>query len=168
MCNWIPSGENRIDPCLKEEITKLQQVGIKTLGSCCGHGKFPKTIVIETKDGKHVDYFSGVEIPRKKRFYFRDMEEHYFIPEVDSYYSHLAMQERCLNTIASMPFYIWAMMNRFCQKGTCENNCPVRSEYCAKGNLLLYASYRRGTFGNKVPPIFTTCNQTISSRSNQQ
>jgi len=55
----------------------------KTLGSCCGHGKYPETIIIEcpvTK--KRYEVFSGIEIPRKKRFYVRDNEGEYYIPEV--------------------------------------------------------------------------------------
>lgn len=37
-CNVItPTGAN-CDKCLVDEITKLNEMGIKTVGSCCGHG----------------------------------------------------------------------------------------------------------------------------------
>ena len=70
-----------IDRDIAPEVEALQKRGIKTLASCSGHGKYPKTIVIE-KDGKNVEYFSGVTIPRKRRFYRRDAEGIYYIPEV--------------------------------------------------------------------------------------
>jgi hypothetical protein len=66
---------------MRESVNLLQIKGTKTLSSCCGHQKYPQTIVIE-KDGKAVEFFSGVTIPRKKRFYRRDSEGRFFIPEV--------------------------------------------------------------------------------------
>ena len=49
---------------------------------CCGHGKYPMTIIIEGINGNHFDLVSGVSIPRKKRFYKRDKQGYYYIPEV--------------------------------------------------------------------------------------
>ena len=70
-----------IDPTIKPEVDALQARGIKTLASCCGHGKYPKTIVIE-RNGQNIEYFSGIVIPRKRRFYRKDSEGIYYIPEV--------------------------------------------------------------------------------------
>ncbi len=81
MCNWIKDGDSRIDPCMRPLIKELQQKGITTLGSCCGHGKYPPTVVIE-RDGAHVELFSGAVIPRARRFYMRDGDGVYYIPEV--------------------------------------------------------------------------------------
>jgi len=52
-----------------------------TLASCCGHGKYPETIVVKTIYGMF-EWNSGVKIPRKKRFYIKDSEGIYYIPEV--------------------------------------------------------------------------------------
>lgn len=80
MCKWVRWGDQRIDPCMRKLITELQAKNIKTLGCCCGHGKYKPTIVID-RDGEHVEMFSGVVIPRKKRFYKRDSDGVYYIPE---------------------------------------------------------------------------------------
>jgi hypothetical protein len=154
MCDWIASGENRIDPCLRETIKNLQKEGIVTLSSCCGHGKFPKTIVVRTVDGRTVEYFSGVEIPRKKRFYFRDCEGRLFIPEVDHYYSTIAKNERCLKKLSENPFYVYEVLMRFCthKVETCAV-CPFRHNFCWDGAWLLYADYRRGAFKNPEPSL---------------
>ena len=87
MCDWIKSGENRIDPCIKQVVTNLRIAGAHPLGSCCGHGKYHKTIVVRTVNHRNIDYYTGVEIPRKKRFYFRDSNGVFFIPEVEAKYS---------------------------------------------------------------------------------
>jgi hypothetical protein len=53
-----------------------------TCGCCCGHGIYPKTIVVRLKDGKIREHFTCVEIPRKRRFYLTDEKGYYYIPEV--------------------------------------------------------------------------------------
>ena len=80
------SGNKRIDPCIKSFILSLQMGGFKTIGSCCGHGKYPLSVVIETRP-KHrkpfnVELISGKVIPRKRRFYRKDKQGYYYIPEV--------------------------------------------------------------------------------------
>ena len=71
-----------MDECLKIFIEWLNRtVGIKTLACCCGHLRYPMTIV--TRDGDVIfELISGIEIPRKKRFYKKNKEGYYFIPEV--------------------------------------------------------------------------------------
>lgn len=81
MCEWVKSGDNRIDPCMRSTISELQLKGIKTLGSCCGHGIYGPTIIME-ENGKHIEYLSGIVIPRKRRFYKRDANGVYYVPEV--------------------------------------------------------------------------------------
>ena len=79
------NGLWRIDPCMKTFLLYLDVVKgerHKILASCCGHGKYPMTIVF-----KHIgtgvigEMFSGRTIPRKKRFYKKDKQGYYFIPE---------------------------------------------------------------------------------------
>ena len=61
----------RVDGCLNYVISNLNAMGIKTLGCCCGHGRYPITIVVKTELG-NLELFSGFNINRKKKFYVRD------------------------------------------------------------------------------------------------
>jgi hypothetical protein len=63
-------------------IWVLNDCGIKTLASCCGHGKYNMSIVFKSPDGKIKDLISGIEIPRRKKFYKKDRRRYYYIPEV--------------------------------------------------------------------------------------
>ncbi len=85
MCKWLKSGENRIDPCLRETIKKLQQSGVTTLASCCGHEKYGPTLIIKKPDGSIQEYYRNLPIPRTRNFYRRDGEGIYYIPEVEMF-----------------------------------------------------------------------------------
>jgi len=77
------SGLKRIDPCMKEVIRSLKaHGGYKTIACCCGHGKYPMTIVYEGKIGGFFELFSGIQIHRTRRFYKKDKQGYYYIPEV--------------------------------------------------------------------------------------
>jgi len=84
MCKWVKSGANRIDPCIRETIETLNGYFSKTkiLACCCGHGRYPKTVVVRDKDGIIREINSGQVIPRKRRFYKRDPDGRFYIPEV--------------------------------------------------------------------------------------
>jgi hypothetical protein len=84
MCKWVKSGANRIDPCMRQKIAILECLRITTLACCCGHGKYPETIVVNVPNGIY-EFNTGVKIPRKKRFYVRDKDGFYYIPEALSY-----------------------------------------------------------------------------------
>jgi len=62
-------------------IGNLQLLNIETLASCCGHGKYPMTIVIKGILGYPLEIFSNKTILRKKKFYKKDKDGYYFIPE---------------------------------------------------------------------------------------
>lgn len=81
MCEWKKSGNQRIDPCMRHKIHSLQNTGIEPKACCCGHGKYPATIIVRSREGVNVEYYSGVIIQRKKRFYRRDSVGMFFIPE---------------------------------------------------------------------------------------
>ena len=85
MCKWKKYGDTRIDPCMKGCINTLNYlccgVQLKVVACCCGHGKYPTTIVISNPRG-FFELISNVDIPRKKRFYKRDKEGYYYIPEI--------------------------------------------------------------------------------------
>lgn len=72
----------RVDSCMANLIYYLNTHGCKTLACCCGHGRYNMSIVHESPNGKIWDLMTGIEIPRKKRFYKKDAEGYYFIPEV--------------------------------------------------------------------------------------
>lgn len=83
MCKWSKWGNTRIDPCMRPLIKYLRSLHVNTLACCCGHGKYPMTIVALCGFGQEpCEILSGVWIPRKKRFYKRDKEGIYYIPEV--------------------------------------------------------------------------------------
>lgn len=72
----------RVDKSLRNLIQILNARGVKTLGCCDGHGKYPMTIVFELYPGKIIELMTRTEIPRTKRFYKKDSEGFYYIPEV--------------------------------------------------------------------------------------
>ncbi len=71
----------RVDGCLKNLIHTLNTHGIKTLACCCGHHVYHMTIVYEAPDGKAWELLHGVSIPRKARFYVKDKQGLFYIPE---------------------------------------------------------------------------------------
>jgi len=71
----------RVDGCMQEFIVSLNECGVETLGCCCGHGRYPMSVVV--RNGNDIfDIFSGMNIPRTRRFYITDDEGYYYLPEV--------------------------------------------------------------------------------------
>jgi len=88
MCKFNPKNDSRrIDPCMKEYIEmigKILKSNYETKSCCCGHKKYPKTVVVGIK-GKNsfcFDLISGKMINRTRRFYRKDKQGVYYIPEV--------------------------------------------------------------------------------------
>ncbi len=80
MCKFNPKNDSRrIDLCLKILIEHIED-NCNTKACCCGHGKYPMTIVCEM-NGEYFDIVSGKDIPRKKKFYKKDKQGYYYIPE---------------------------------------------------------------------------------------
>lgn len=52
MCKWGSDREVvieqrvKVDACIADEIVSLNKNGVRTEGSCCGHGKSPATALI--------------------------------------------------------------------------------------------------------------------------
>jgi len=72
---------------MKKAITYLtivfDYVDIQILACCCGHMRYPMTIVLKLgSDNTIFELFSGEVILRKKRFYKKDKQGYYYIPEV--------------------------------------------------------------------------------------
>ena len=73
---------SKIDECMKEEIKQLNKEGMITLSCCCGHGKYPKTIIaIHPLNNMPYEIHTKKYLPRKKKFYKKDKDGYYFIPE---------------------------------------------------------------------------------------
>ena len=72
----------KVDECLQHLIVVLNKPNYRTLGCCCGHGKYPMTIIVKLADDRIMEIMSMTEIPRKKRFYLKDKQGYYYIPEV--------------------------------------------------------------------------------------
>ena len=87
MCKKVDHGKNpnnRIDKCMRPLIKLLEKDGYKNIvACCCGHCKYPMTIIVKLSNGLHQELFTGIHILRKKKFYKRDDEGYYYIPELD-------------------------------------------------------------------------------------
>ena len=87
MCRYNKKNDSRfLDPCMEKLIDFINaNTTYKTLACCCGHGKYPMTIIItSTLDGDdigNVELLSGKRIWRKKKFYKKDKQGRHFIPE---------------------------------------------------------------------------------------
>lgn len=86
MCKLNKKNDSRfIDPCMQPLLQSLSgrlYEYYKTLACCCGHGKYPMTLIIKHDDSKYpIEIFSNKCIPRKKKFYKKDKEGYYYIPE---------------------------------------------------------------------------------------
>lgn len=79
----------RVDACLRDKIKALLDKGVVTVACCCGHGKYPETIVVRRFIGNQpylIELNSGIPIRnRTVRIYKRDAEGFYYIPEVQKY-----------------------------------------------------------------------------------
>lgn len=76
---------SEIDECMRYKIEELNKRGEKTLACCCGHKKYPASIIVPIKvDGYDVGYelYSRTIIPRIRNFYKKDELGYYYIPEV--------------------------------------------------------------------------------------
>ncbi len=84
MCKLNKWGDTRIDPCMRQAIKNLKELNVKTLACCCGHGKYPMSIVVDIGiiNPLPLEIFSNTVMERKKKFYKKDKQGYYFIPEV--------------------------------------------------------------------------------------
>lgn len=85
MCDLNPKNNSRvIDPCMRSVIQNLQELRVKTLACCCGHKKYPMSIVVDIGVEKvmPLEIFSNTMIERKKKFYKKDSNGFHYIPEI--------------------------------------------------------------------------------------
>jgi hypothetical protein len=84
MCEFDPKNDSRyIDPCMVKLIDYLRAHGIETVSCCCGHGKYPPSVIVRTVRPEFtMEIFSGILFEgRKKRYYRKDAQGVYHIPE---------------------------------------------------------------------------------------
>ncbi len=84
MCKLNKKNDSRrIDPCMRNLIKFVNDQEIETVACCCGHGKYPMTIIVAYRRlGSFWELLSDTEVPRKKKFYKKDKQGYYYIPEV--------------------------------------------------------------------------------------
>jgi hypothetical protein len=68
---------------MRKMIGISKALGMETLACCCGHGIYKKTIVARFPDKEPYEFFTKIKIPRKKKFYKRDSNGVFYIPEVE-------------------------------------------------------------------------------------
>jgi len=82
MCKKLYYCGSRIDKCLIEVIEKIKEVfDFETLSSCCGHGKYPKTIVCRNRQGEIFEFFSlkSLKKTKRNRYYKKDEQDYYYL-----------------------------------------------------------------------------------------
>lgn len=91
ICKLDDGKQFRVDGCIRKLIYELNvNNNIQTVGSCCGHQRYPLSIVCRTShNGVQTFYelISGVEIPRTRNFYVTDKDGFYYIPEALEFFN---------------------------------------------------------------------------------
>jgi hypothetical protein len=88
MCKKVnyKTCNTRIDKCMKNICNFIDKhTEWKCIGSCCGHKKYNPSILVQHPAYKGrfaLEIFSRIPIQRKRRFYKRDKQGYYYIPEV--------------------------------------------------------------------------------------
>lgn len=89
-CGTKQSGSRKIDKCMVKILKALRHDGYNTVACCCGHGKYKPTVVIKgliivamVVNPVKLIIYEQVFISRKRRFYKKDNEGDYYIPEVE-------------------------------------------------------------------------------------
>ena len=72
----INGVEKRLDSCIADMVVKLNVQKIKTIMSCCGHGVYPISIIVEvedivTKEECLTNLFYPFQVWTKKRNLYR-------------------------------------------------------------------------------------------------
>ncbi len=82
---YYGTSNTKIDKCIKPLIQWLKSCDYDTVACCCGHSKYPMTIIVkEIINGvaRFRELFSDIEIKRNRRFYVKDKQKYYYIPEL--------------------------------------------------------------------------------------
>jgi hypothetical protein len=71
----------RLDSCLRAKVEALNRRGIVTVGSCCGHNRYPETILVRDRTGRIRVLGTRIIVLRTRNFYRKDKHGVYYIPE---------------------------------------------------------------------------------------
>lgn len=76
----------KIDRCMRHIVstlgTILEDHRMSLVACCCGHRKYNPSLICNLHSADvNVELFSNIIIPRKKRFYVKDKQGYYYIPE---------------------------------------------------------------------------------------
>jgi len=90
VCKKLKGCGRKIDKCMRRLIDFINtHPNVKTLASCCGHGRYNMSIIIEYRTGmdgnwiwKVKELCSGVELPKRTKYYKKDADGFYYIPEL--------------------------------------------------------------------------------------
>ena len=82
--NYHKTSNTRIDKCMRNLINFIDDHSnaIEVVACCCGHNKYPMTIIVKGIGNGVFDLMSGVIISRTINFYKKDKQGYYYIPEV--------------------------------------------------------------------------------------
>jgi hypothetical protein len=86
MCKKIKGCGRRIDKCMQNLVSFINETnsGWQSISSCCGHGKYRPTLILETFGiPSYLEVFSGKLIPKRRKIYKKDKNGYYFIPELE-------------------------------------------------------------------------------------
>ena len=70
---------------MKGAIKYLNNAHVKTVACCCGHKRYPLTIVVKLHygcGGGFMELLTMTKLPGKRKFYKKDKQGYYYIPEV--------------------------------------------------------------------------------------
>jgi len=71
---------------LIEKLNAYLKEDIKIIACCCGHKKYAMSLIVQQMYASGElfvwDMCSDTLIPRKRRFYIKDKQGYYYIPEV--------------------------------------------------------------------------------------
>ena len=79
------TSNTQIDKCMRPLIEFLKRRGWTTVACCCGHGHrdYPMTIIVKNPYlNYYYELFTETIIPRKRKFYKKDKQGFYYIPEI--------------------------------------------------------------------------------------
>ena len=110
MCDKKSYCNRQIDGCIVDDVVFLnnwKNGKFETLLSCCGHDKYPKTIIVRNKaSGCVFEWYSKIILEstykngkRRKRFYEKDNEGYYFIPELISAFTEKQASDDAIATL---------------------------------------------------------------------
>ena len=82
MCKKQKGLHNRIDKCMKPLVIYFMSKGLRLKACCCGHNKYSISIVFQGIDDNFYELLTGITIPRSRKFYVKDKQGYYYIPEI--------------------------------------------------------------------------------------